>query len=165
MCGIAGIVSLSGRPVDPWAIKKMCDTIAHRGPDDAGYAFFHPGRGANGKGASWSTFVDAEFKHLNEQLPVFAGEYCCRELAERECLVALGHRRLSILDLSAYGHQPMCTADRRYWLVHNGEIYNFPDLRRGLEAKGYQFRTRTDTEVILYLGAPDARPRRQDDHV
>ncbi|MEE8154121.1 MAG: asparagine synthase (glutamine-hydrolyzing) [Phycisphaerales bacterium] len=151
MCGIAGIVSLDGRPANPWALKRMCDTIAHRGPDDAGYVFFVPGARRDGQGGSWSTFADPAFKHINEHLPVFGSSYCERELADSDYLLALGHRRLAILDLTPYGHQPMSTSDRRFWIAHNGEIYNFPDLRRHLESKGYQFRTRTDTEVILYL--------------
>jgi asparagine synthase (glutamine-hydrolysing) len=64
--------------------------------------------------------------------------------------VGLGHRRLSIIDL-ATGQQPMSSEDGMHVLVFNGEIYNFPDLRRDLEAKGYRFRTRSDTEVILHL--------------
>ena len=64
--------------------------------------------------------------------------------------VALGHRRLSIIDIGG-GAQPMSHADERYWIVYNGEIYNFPELRRELEAKGRRFRTRSDTEVILQL--------------
>lgn len=67
--------------------------------------------------------------------------------------VALAHRRLSILDLSAAGNQPMTSACGRYVIVFNGEIYNFPSLRRRLEENGYPFRSRTDTEVILALYA------------
>lgn len=63
--------------------------------------------------------------------------------------VALAHRRLSIIDLSS-GQQPMATIDGDVTLVYNGEIYNFPDLTEELKAKGYQFRTHCDTEVILY---------------
>ena len=63
--------------------------------------------------------------------------------------IALGHRRLAIIDPSDAGRQPMTDADRRCWIVFNGEIYNFPALRRELEAGGARFRTRTDTEVIL----------------
>ncbi len=65
--------------------------------------------------------------------------------------IALGHRRLSILDLSSAGHQPMSLADGKLWIVYNGEIYNFVELRRRLEARGRVFRSRSDTEVILAL--------------
>ncbi len=61
----------------------------------------------------------------------------------------LGHRRLSIIDLSDDGHQPMSAADERYWLTYNGEIYNFKELRAELELAGHTFRSQTDTEVIL----------------
>lgn len=151
MCGIAGIVKLRGQPIDPLSIKRMCDMIAHRGPDDAGYLLFDPGHGANRRGAQCSAFADPEFAAANEHLPLFGGGYCRRTVADMQITVALGHRRLSIIDLSAYGHQPMGTADQRYWIVYNGEIYNYRQLRDALEIKGYHFRTRTDTEVILYL--------------
>jgi asparagine synthase (glutamine-hydrolysing) len=61
----------------------------------------------------------------------------------------LGHTRLSILDLSPAGHQPMHTEDGRYWLSFNGEIYNFASLKTELEAKGVRFRSTSDTEVLL----------------
>lgn len=63
--------------------------------------------------------------------------------------VGLGHRRLAIIDLSPAGHQPMITPDGRYVLSYNGEIYNFKELRTELEAAGYQFRSHTDSEVVL----------------
>ncbi len=63
--------------------------------------------------------------------------------------LGLGHRRLSIIDLSPAGHQPMATVDGRYLLTYNGEIYNFQELRTELEALGRQFRSRTDSEVLL----------------
>lgn len=62
---------------------------------------------------------------------------------------SLGHRRLSILDLSEKGKQPMSYAGGRYWITYNGEIYNFIEIRNELEKKGYKFYTNTDTEVIL----------------
>src|SRR4029434_9923124 len=61
---------------------------------------------------------------------------------------AIGMRRLSIIDLSG-GHQPLSSADAKHWVVCNGEIYNFRELRRQLDAKGYRFKTGSDCEVIL----------------
>lgn len=69
--------------------------------------------------------------------------------------VALGSRRLAILDLSARGHMPMSTVDGRFWIVYNGEVYNFSELRRSLEQRGCQFVSNTDTEVLLQLYALD----------
>src|SRR5215468_10355224 len=67
-----------------------------------------------------------------------------------EDLCALGHRRLSIIDLSEAGRQPMANADGGILITFNGEIYNFQQLRRELESLGHNFRTRTDTEAIIY---------------
>src|SRR4051812_50095740 len=67
--------------------------------------------------------------------------------------VALGHRRLSILDLSSRAAQPMTSADGRLAITYNGEIYNFPELRAELERDGVRFRTSCDTEVLLHLYA------------
>jgi asparagine synthase (glutamine-hydrolysing) len=64
---------------------------------------------------------------------------------------ALGHRRLRIIDLSPLGHQPMCNEDGTVWISFNGEIYNYLELRPELEVRGHQFRSQTDTEVILHL--------------
>ncbi|HUC10405.1 MAG TPA: asparagine synthase (glutamine-hydrolyzing) [Stellaceae bacterium] len=63
--------------------------------------------------------------------------------------VGLAHARLSIIDVSAAGHQPMASADGAIWITYNGEIYNFADIRRELTALGYGFHSRTDTEVIV----------------
>jgi asparagine synthase (glutamine-hydrolysing) len=67
--------------------------------------------------------------------------------------VGLGHRRLAIIDLTPSGHQPMVTADRDHALTYNGEIYNFQELRAELESLGHQFRSRTDSEVVLHAYA------------
>ena len=107
MCGIAGIVEIGGKMVEPSDISRLTDLLAHRGPDGAGHWFS----------------------------------------AERN--VALGHRRLAIIDPGAGGNQPMLSADGRYVIVFNGEIYNFLELRRELETLGAIFRTQSDTEVIL----------------
>lgn len=104
MCGISGIVTTSSTRVDQVALRRMTDSIQHRGPDDEG--FF------------WSDHV------------------------------ALGHRRLSIIDVEG-GLQPMLSQDEGVVLTYNGEIYNFQHLRRELEALGHVFKTSSDTEVLL----------------
>ncbi len=76
--------------------------------------------------------------------PDDAGIYC-------DGPVGLAHRRLSIIDLSPAGHQPMANEDGTVWIVFNGEIYNFQELRPDLEHRGHHFRSGTDTEVILHL--------------
>ena len=127
MCGIVGILSLAGPPVDPIVLERMNNRQAHRGPDGAGYLFGWP----NGGG------------HFQDVL--------VREVARWEhrddVRVALGHRRLAIIDLSDRGIQPM--AIDGVAIVFNGEIYNHRELRSELEAMGYRFATRTDTEVLL----------------
>src|SRR5688500_1293498 len=64
--------------------------------------------------------------------------------------IGLGHLRLSIIDLSPGGHQPMTNEDGRYWIVYNGEMYNFQPLREALIDAGHQFKGHSDTEVILH---------------
>jgi asparagine synthase (glutamine-hydrolysing) len=73
-----------------------------------------------------------------------------RVFREGERPVSLGHRRLSIIDLSAAGRQPMSNEDDTIWIVFNGEIYNFPELREQLVAAGHTFRSRTDSEVLIH---------------
>ena len=80
--------------------------------------------------------------------PDDAGEYI-RPLDEKGPFVFLGHRRLSIIDLSG-GHQPLPNEDETVWVTFNGEIYNFKELRNILEGRGHQFRTLSDTEVIVH---------------
>src|SRR5918912_1450979 len=63
--------------------------------------------------------------------------------------VALGHRRLAIIDLTAAGHGPMASADGRLWITYNGEIFNYVELRAELARLGHRFRTASDTEVLL----------------
>ena len=64
--------------------------------------------------------------------------------------ISLGHRRLSIIDLSERGKQPMCNEDGTIWITFNGEIYNFQELRKELEKKGHKFKSNTDTEIIIH---------------
>ena len=105
MCGIAGLVHKTGRPVTEPEIGRLTDLVAHRGPD---------GRGVMIEGN-----------------------------------IGLGHRRLSIIDLSEDGRQPMNSERAGLSIVYNGEIYNYIELRSELADLGYDFRTCSDTEVIL----------------
>ena len=68
----------------------------------------------------------------------------------RDNKVGLGHRRLSIIDISSSGHQPMLDSQEKVSIVFNGEIYNYLDLKNKLIKKGYSFKSSSDTEVILY---------------
>lgn len=108
MCGFVGYLDRSGIANGEEVLRRMADTIAHRGPDGDGY------------------WIDSE-----------AG-------------IALAHRRLAIIDLSAAGHQPMLSHDGRYMLSYNGEIYNHVEMRRALDAAGsINWRGHSDTETLL----------------
>ena len=120
MCGIAGFVGRLGEAAG--AVTGWGELLAHRGPDDRGVAVL------NGNGLS----VDRDPSHITP-----------------DARLALWHRRLSILDLSAAGWQPMRSADGRHHLMLNGEIYNYLELRSELEAQGVRFRSKSDTEVLL----------------
>ncbi len=89
--------------------------------------------------------ICAAMKHRG---PDDEGLYVSQKLNPR---VGLGHRRLKIIDLSAAGSQPMCNEDKSIWIVFNGEIYNYKDLRKDLESNGHIFRSNTDTETIIHL--------------
>lgn len=109
MCGIAGLISLSGKDLaeDRAAIvSTMCDVQVHRGPDD---------RGVTTVGRA-----------------------------------VLGSNRLSIIDLSEAGHMPMSDPRTGRWIAFNGEVYNFAELRSELQACGHEFRSHTDTEIVLH---------------
>lgn len=134
MCGIAGLLSTTTR-LDPTLISQMMGTLRHRGPDDEGYL------AVNTKNPAYpvehliglDSAIQSHASILNYSGP--ASLY-------------LGHRRLSILDLSSMGHQPMSYGEDS-WIVFNGEIYNYLELKSELISYGYEFHTGTDTEVIL----------------
>lgn len=136
MCGILGFLSREPLRLAAPQLAAALGAMRHRGPDDEGYLLFNSRRGAvlALSGAETASDVD---------LPPLAGA----SLAGFDC--AFGHRRLSIIDLSPAGHQPMATADGRHWITYNGEIYNYLELRRELEQLGSDFRTASDTEVLL----------------
>lgn len=111
MCGIVGVVTFDGAPIDQGVIRQMAAALTHRGPEGLGV-------------------------HL---------------MAAGAVRVGLGHTRLKIIDLSDAANQPMSNDDRSVWVVFNGEIYNFRELRASLESRGSRCRTSSDTEVLLRL--------------
>lgn len=144
MCGIAALVLLDGLPEQLQHIAAMTATLRHRGPDDEGVALF--GR----KTREESIFGGEDTPPaVYESDLTYAPQYHTPDDLPESAVLALGHRRLSIIDPTPAGHQPMCSSDRRYWIVYNGEIYNYQELRRELETCGYRFVSNTDTEVLL----------------
>lgn len=136
MCGISGIYHLNGKAVETRQLLEMTNLIRHRGPDDEGFCLIET---SNNKITSYAG---------NETVPELKSAY--PPLAENKSAdLAFGFRRLSILDLSPKGHQPMLSPDGALAIVFNGEIYNYRELRTELQNAGYQFQTQTDTEVIL----------------
>jgi asparagine synthase (glutamine-hydrolysing) len=122
MCGIGGVVVAPGAEVDATWLEAMVGRLHHRGPDDRGMLLWRRGAPAV----------------TRRERPTLAG-----------ASVGFAHTRLSILDLSPAGWQPMSTPDGRLHLVFNGEIYNYVELRAVLERAGHVFRSECDTEVLL----------------
>jgi len=149
MSGIAGILNLKKEPVEPYAIKQMCDVIAHRGPDDAGYALFSLATRQQRPENFWLEMTDNDFKYKNAHLAPIESDYARDEIGSRRWHLALGHRRLAVIDLTARAHQPMSDHAKSICITYNGEIYNFKDLRVELEKAGYTFFSNSDTEVII----------------
>lgn len=127
MCGIAGYFSLNREKIDTKRFEFLLDTIKHRGPDDFGYAVFN-------SDLEKSRFVENP-NSINE--------------IDFSPDLIFGHRRLSIIDLSPSGRQPMTDEKGNFWVVFNGEIYNYIELKEELKSLGFNFRTNSDTEVIL----------------
>ena len=138
MCGIFGLVRLGASALAPTApLRRGTDIVRHRGPDDEGYALW-TSRQAPRIYAGEDTSEASRSLHGLASLPDTA-----------EWKVGLGHRRLSIVDLSPAGHQPMVHAGTGVTVVYNGEIYNHLELRRELETLGHRFVSHSDTEVLL----------------
>lgn len=131
MCGICGIVQRSG-DLDPERLRRMAAALAHRGPD--GYGFWLNTPSGDAPCATSS----------GKKAPALGSPHAVPR-------VGLGHTRLAVIDLSPAGRQPMSNEDASLWITFNGEIYNFPELRARLTARGHRFRSATDTEVILHL--------------
>lgn len=129
MCGITGYININNNPVtDTGIILQMLSVQKHRGPDDSGIHAF------NLSNASSLELPTREPVNINGNFNAL-----------------IGFNRLSILDLSLKGHQPMLSNDNMVLLALNGEIYNAFDIKPELENDGYVFKSKTDTEVVLAL--------------
>ena len=130
MCGITGIYCANHERVNLRDLESMTASLQHRGPDDKGFLLADTLTGEvlqSREMALLKSFLESKRPHLG-----------------------IGHQRLSIIDLSDAGHQPMCNEDKSIWIVYNGEIYNYLEIRRELEPLGHHFKSQTDTEVIVH---------------
>ncbi len=122
MCGIFGVLKLNSTGVDIQRLQNAVNIIRHRGPDDEGYALID-----TGTGTMQECFGDTSQIKKGSHILSAAGNTSD---------LALGFRRLSILDLSSNGHQPFTNSDKSVCLIFNGEIYNYIEIREELLAKG-----------------------------
>ncbi|MCE3227839.1 MAG: asnB [Bacteroidetes bacterium] len=140
MCGIAGIILKQNNSFDlKETVTAMSQAIAHRGPDGEGFIF-----------ASESEVVPYNRENISFKRKDLA--YIPTQnfqLSTNNFQLAFAHRRLSIIDLSESGYQPMCTPDKKLWITFNGEIYNYIELKKELQTSGHNFVSESDTEVIL----------------
>ncbi len=137
MCGILAIIN-KNRNCNGRDLERACSIIRHRGPDDEGFLTWSPGTAPTvwaGKDTAASTRGYWNYADLPPDTSFKAG---------------LGHRRLSILDLSPTGHQPMVYEKAGLSVVFNGEIYNYLEIKTELETLGHKFNSTSDTEVILH---------------
>jgi len=135
MCGICGIINFN-IPIETDQLLSMTRVLRHRGPDDEGFIL--------------GNIKNNQFKAFHHDETIKSIKACTSRLAnDINANLGFGFRRLSILDLSENGHQPMQFEEAGLWIVYNGEIYNYIEIREELRAKGYAFKSNTDTEVIL----------------
>src|SRR5258708_7583541 len=134
MCGIFGVYRRHGR-IDLQAVERANSLQRHPGPDDSGYMLWRrPDRLVHCGDADTLPNLGLSRLEAYEHEPFH---------------LALAFRRLSIQDLSSRSHQPIETADGHIWMVFNGEVYNFVELRRELEGEGLAFASDGDAEVLL----------------
>src|SRR5688500_18371618 len=127
MCGIFAVLRHQSAALPTEPIVSGTNLVSHRGPDDEGYVLWNRASGVRAYAGS-DTRAESRRRRRLDDLPAIA-----------EWQVALGHRRLSIVDLSPGGHQPMVHGPTGLTVVYNGEIYNHVELRRDLTALGHRF--------------------------
>lgn len=142
MCGILGVILKNNSKNVLNHLFKMNDIQKHRGLDDEGYTFFSNEKHTNVYGKRTPENV------INSN-PSFINQNNFNVETEAYNF-GLSHNRLSIIDVSEKGHQPMSDISENYWITYNGEIYNFKPIRNELISLGYSFSSNTDTEVVLF---------------
>ena len=144
MCGVFGVFNTEG--LNFRELHNIGSVLSHRGPDDEGFVCFSQA-GTCETYAGHDTPSDSQ--NLTPTLPWLPKFVLPIDNTRAELTFALGHRRLSIIDITPAGHQPMCSKDKNLWITYNGEIYNYIELKAELQSLGYRFYTDTDTEVLL----------------
>ena len=144
MCGISGVIIKKNASSLSERLVRMTNVIKHRGPDDEGYVIIDHNNIANCFGGD-----ETKVYQNNSQIQYLPSTNINEQFLDNRTKIALGFRRLSILDLSPTGHQPMSSKNGRYWIVFNGEIYNYLELKSELIKAGYSFISNSDTEVIM----------------
>lgn len=142
MCGIAGYIARQGKLLRNSLISRMTDFVRHRGPDDEGFLFVCNKTIITAGGPD--TFPDV-WNMARSYSPAARVNECSEGFSE----LVFGHRHLSLRDFSSSGHQPMSYADGRYWIVFDGRIHNYQEIRSALIELGHLFQTESDTETIL----------------
>lgn len=137
MCGIAGVARLDGRAVDTAAFYVALVSMRHRGPDDEGTVLIESTTGKFEERGGPDSPPDLSLADLRAPTTLRAN-------------LVLGNRRLSIIDISIKAHQPQKNEDCTVWVVHNGEVYNYRELKDELIKACHKFSSDSDTEVIVH---------------
>jgi asparagine synthase (glutamine-hydrolysing) len=141
MCGISLIISKQG--LNTQVLHHFNSIIKHRGPDDEGYFLME-----NGKPYQLAFGNDTPHDVVQSSF-LYSPKINIEHIRDQRFNIGIAHRRLSIIDTTPAGHNPMSYGNNRYWITFNGEVYNYLELREELKKVGMQFVTQTDTEVIL----------------
>ncbi|PQJ79219.1 asparagine synthase (glutamine-hydrolyzing) [Polaribacter porphyrae] len=133
MCGIAGIISFQNQARNVDGIIQMTQSLKHRGPNDEGYILYSDEGIQHYFG---DDSIEKDSKHINTALG-------------KGAKVSFGFRQLKIIDLSSKSHQPMADNSQKYWVIFNGELYNYKEIKTELKGLGHHFFSNSDTEVVI----------------